>query len=142
MKILISVSLWLFPSILPYSSVSADPNHNDSFSLTQELDNAPKEIRSPPLTHGSTSKNKFANFEPVEKDGRTIGYKITPTELGMPLFSKYGLVSGDVVTMINGISIVNQKNATRALRKLVKAPSIDLEILRNKIKVKLSISLE
>ena len=143
MENIFAYAFCLIACILSSAVASAEPEDESTPSRIWKLEDPPKAIRSPPLTTGGNATiNSFATAVPVRKDDRIIGYKLVPKEKGVPLFAKYGLLSGDVVAKVNGISLANQKNAIRALRKLVKAPSIDLEILRNDVPIKLIIHLE
>ena len=85
--------------------------------------------------------DKLVSAVPYRENGRILGYKITPKQQD-GLLSNYGVLPGDVVTRVNGIALANQKNAIRALRKLVKAPSIDISILRDGAELPVSIALE
>ena len=105
-----------------------------------ELPESPKEIRDT-LVSNPAMLNKLVSAVPYRENGRILGYKITPKQQD-GLLANYGVLPGDVITRVNGIALANQKNAIRALRKLVKAPSIDLSILRDGAELPVSIALE
>ncbi len=105
-----------------------------------ELPDSPKEIRDT-LVKNPAILNKLVSAVPYRENGRILGYKITPKQQD-GLLANYGVLPGDVVTRVNGIALANQKNAIRALRKLVKAPSIDISILRDGAELPVSIALE
>jgi len=105
-----------------------------------QLPDSPKEIRDT-LVSNPAMLNKLVSAVPYRENGRILGYKITPKQQD-GLLANYGVLPGDVITRVNGIALANQKNAIRALRKLVKAPSIDLSILRDGAELPVSITLE
>jgi len=105
-----------------------------------QLPESPKEIRDT-LVKNPAMLNKLVSAVPYRENGRILGYKITPKQQD-GLLANYGVLPGDVVTRVNGIALANQKNAIRALRKLVKAPSIDISILRDGAELPVSIALE
>jgi len=105
-----------------------------------QLPDSPKEIRDT-LVSNPAILNKLVSAVPYRENGRILGYKITPKQQDGVL-ANYGVLPGDVITRVNGIALANQKNAIRALRKLVKAPSIDLSILRDGAELPVSIALE
>ncbi len=105
-----------------------------------QLPESPKEIRDT-LVSNPAMLSKLVSAVPYRENGRILGYKITPKQQD-GLLANYGVLPGDVVTRVNGIALANQKNAIRALRKLVKAPSIDLSILRDGAELPISIALE
>ena len=105
-----------------------------------QLPDSPKAIRDT-LVSNPAILNKLVSAVPYRENGRILGYKITPKQQDGVL-ANYGVLPGDVITRVNGIALANQKNAIRALRKLVKAPSIDLSILRDGAELPVSIALE
>lgn len=105
-----------------------------------QLPESPKEIRDT-LVSNPAMLNKLVSAVPYRENGRILGYKITPKQQD-GLLANYGVLPGDVITRVNGIALANQKNAIRALRKLVKATSIDISILRDGAELPVSIALE
>ena len=118
------------------STVASNGSNNEPI----QLPDSPKEIRDA-LVSNPAILNKVLSAVPFRENGRILGYKITPKQQD-GLLANYGVLPGDVVTRVNGISLANQKNAIRALRKLVKAPSLDLSILRDGAELPINISLE
>ena len=113
---------------------------NGSNNAPIQLPDSPKEIRDT-LVSNPAILNKLVSAVPYRENGRILGYKITPKQQN-GLLANYGVLPGDVVTRVNGIALANQKNAIRALRKLVKAPSLDLSILRDGAELPINIALE
>ena len=113
---------------------------NGSNNTPIQLPDSPKEIRDT-LVSNPAILNKLVSAVPYRENGRILGYKITPKQQD-GLLANYGVLPGDVVTRVNGIALANQKNAIRALRKLVKAPSLDLSILRDGAELPINIALE
>lgn len=105
-----------------------------------ELPDSPKEIRDT-LARNPGMLNKLVSAVPYRENGRILGYRLTPKQSGA-LLETYGVFAGDVVTRVNGIALANQKNGIRALRKLVKANSIDLTILRDGVELPINIPLQ
>ncbi len=105
-----------------------------------ELPESPKEIRDT-LARNPAMLNKLVSAVPYRENGRILGYRLTPKQ-GGALLETYGVFAGDVVTRVNGIALANQKNGIRALRKLVKASSVDLTILRDGVELPINIPLE
>ncbi len=105
-----------------------------------ELPESPKEIRDT-LARNPAMLNKLVSAVPYRENGRILGYRLTPKQSG-GLLETNGILPGDVVTRVNGIALANQKNGIRALRKLVKATSVDLTILRDGVELPISIPLE
>jgi general secretion pathway protein C len=105
-----------------------------------QLPESPKEIRDT-LARNPAMLNKLVSAVPYRENGRILGYRLTPKQSGA-LLETYGVFAGDVVTRVNGIALANQKNGIRALRKLVKASSVDLTILRDGVELPINIPLE
>ena len=105
-----------------------------------DLPESPKALRDT-LVKNPAMLNRLVSAVPYRENGRILGYKLTPKQNGAILESN-GVLPGDVVTSVNGIALANQKNGIRALRKLVKATSIDLTILRDGVEVPINIPLE
>lgn len=105
-----------------------------------ELPESPKAIRDT-LVKNPAMLNKLVSAVPYRENGRILGYRLTPKQNGA-ILEMNGILPGDVVTRVNGIALANQKNGIRALRKLVKASTVDLTILRDGVEMPISISLE
>ena len=123
---------------LPGANVARQAQGNNGEPI--QLPESPKDIRDT-LVKNPAMLNKLVSAVPYRENGRILGYKITPKQQD-GLLANYGVLPGDVVTRVNGIALANQKNAIRALRKLVKAPSIDISILRDGAELPVSIALE
>jgi len=123
---------------LPRGDVAG--NNNSGNNAPVQLPDSPKEIRDT-LAKNPALLNKIVSAVPYRENGRILGYRITPKQ-GGALLEQNGVLPGDVVTRVNGIALANQKNGIRALRKLVKASSVDLTILRDGVEIPLSIPLE
>ncbi|VAW64213.1 hypothetical protein MNBD_GAMMA09-1348 [hydrothermal vent metagenome] len=77
-----------------------------------------------------TSFGKFAIPVPYMEKGRLRGYRLQP-QGDRTLFDKVGLQTNDVIIALNGIKLNNPSSGLKALRKLQRAKSIDLTVLRN-----------
>lgn len=105
-----------------------------------DLPESPRAIRDT-LARNPAMLNKLVSAVPYRENGRILGYRLTPKQ-GGGLLEANGILPGDVVTRVNGIALANQKNGIRALRKLVKANTVDLSILRDGVEIPISIPLE
>lgn len=105
-----------------------------------ELPESPREIRDT-LARNPAMLNRLVSAVPYRENGRILGYRLTPKQ-SSSLLEANGILPGDVVTRVNGIALANQKNGIRALRKLVKATSVDLTILRDGVELPVSIPLQ
>ncbi|OED39439.1 type II secretion system protein GspC [Chromatiales bacterium (ex Bugula neritina AB1)] len=119
---------------------TANLNPQGGSNAPIELPQSPKEIRDT-LARNPAMLNKLVSAVPYRENGRILGYRLTPKQDGS-LLEQNGVLPGDVVTRVNGIALANQKNGIRALRKLVKASSVDLTILRDGIEIPISIPLQ
>ena len=122
---------------LPASSGQAAGNNTDG---AIELPESPREIRDT-LARNPAMLNRLVSAVPYRENGRILGYRLTPKQ-SSTLLEANGILPGDVVTRVNGIALANQKNGIRALRKLVKATSVDLTILRDGVELPVSIPLQ
>ncbi|RDH82875.1 MAG: type II secretion system protein GspC [endosymbiont of Galathealinum brachiosum] len=77
-----------------------------------------------------TSFGKYAIPVPVNKNGRTVGYRLQP-QGDRSLFDAVGLDPDDVIIAVNGVELNNPTKGLKALRSLQRAKSIDLTVLRN-----------
>lgn len=68
--------------------------------------------------------------QPYQKDGKLYGYRIRPGK-DRQLLRKFGLRSGDVVTVVNGIPMNNPIKALEVLRDLSTATQVTVEVERN-----------
>ena len=123
---------------LPGAGVQAAANPQSGTPI--ELPESPREIRDT-LVQNPAMLNKLVSAVPYRENGRILGYRLTPKQSG-GLLETNGILPGDVVTRVNGIALANQKNGIRALRKLVKATSVDLTILRDGVEIPISIPLQ
>ncbi len=70
------------------------------------------------------------SMSPYSERGRFIGYKVTPGR-DRALFDQVGLISGDIVTAVNGIELDTPAKGLNVLRSLQTANSVRLDIKRN-----------
>lgn len=68
--------------------------------------------------------------EPYWENGRLIGYRLRPGRDAGAL-AKFGIQSGDVVTAINGISLVDPAGRMELLRNISNAAQFKVNMLRN-----------
>jgi len=68
--------------------------------------------------------------EPYWENGHLIGYRLRPGRDAGAL-AKFGIQSGDVVTAINGVSLVDPSGRMELLRTLTNAAEFNVDLLRN-----------
>jgi general secretion pathway protein C len=76
--------------------------------------------------------------EPYWDNGRLIGYRLRPGRDAGAL-AQFGVQSGDVVTAINGVSLVDPAGRMELLRKLPGATEFNVDLLRSGQPVSISI---
>jgi len=69
-------------------------------------------------------------MNPKSERGRFIGYEVNPGR-DRALFDRVGLMSGDIVTAVNGIQLDTPAKGLNVLRSLQTANSVRLDIKRN-----------
>jgi len=69
-------------------------------------------------------------MNPKSEKGRFIGYEVKPGR-DRALFDRVGLMSGDIVTAVNGIQLDTPAKGLNVLRSLQTANSVRLDIKRN-----------
>lgn len=67
--------------------------------------------------------------EPYWENGRMMGYRLRPGRDASAL-SKFGIQSGDVVTAINGVSLVDPAGRTELLRNISNATQLNVDLIR------------
>lgn len=68
--------------------------------------------------------------EPVNRDGKLVGYRIRPNK-DRTVMRKFGLRPGDIVTGVNGMPLDNPLNGLEILNTLKNASQVNLEVERN-----------
>ena len=76
--------------------------------------------------------------EPFWDNGRLIGYRLRPGR-DPRLLAKFGIQNGDVVTAVNGVSVVDPAGRLELLRKLPVATQVNVDLLRDGQPVSISI---
>ena len=76
--------------------------------------------------------------EPYWDNGRLIGYRLRPGR-DPRLLAQFGIQNGDVVTAVNGVSVVDAAGRLELLRKLPVATQVNLDLLRDGQPVTISI---
>jgi len=69
-------------------------------------------------------------MNPKSERGKFIGYEVNPGR-DRALFDRVGLISGDIVTAVNGIQLDTPAKGLNVLRSLQTASSVRLDIKRN-----------
>lgn len=79
--------------------------------------------------------------EPYWDNGRLIGYRLRPGR-DAGVLAKFGIQSGDVVTAINGVSVVDPAGRMELLRTISNAAQFNVDLLRNGRAYSIAIPLE
>jgi len=80
-------------------------------------------------------------MSPKSERGRFIGYEVKPGR-DRALFDRVGLMSGDIVTSVNGIQLDTPAKGLNVLRSLQTANSVRLDIKRNGRSQSLNVSID
>lgn len=72
---------------------------------------------------------KFARVAPVIQGGKMVGYRLNPGR-DPQLFNELGLEPGDIVTVVNGISVTSPAEMGNVLNQLTTASSLSVVVLR------------
>jgi len=131
---------------LPVSTSTADSGRSQRSRTSTRSRRSSRSTRTQLPTTGETSallkeyRNALINdpqkvmglvrAQPYQKDGKLYGYRIRPGK-DRQLLRKFGLRSGDVVTMVNGIPMNNPIKALEVLRDLSTATQVTVEVERN-----------
>jgi len=86
--------------------------------------------------------NKVLSVEPYRVDGKLNGYRILPSKHNPGVLETYGILDGDVLSIVNNIKLDSQKQGIRALRNAIKANSLEIVVIRDKKEIPITISLE
>lgn len=78
--------------------------------------------------------------EPFRQGGRFVGYRVRPGQ-DAALFAKFGLQSGDVITALNGVSVVNPQGRLELMRTIGSASQVTVDLLRNGAQQSISIPI-
>ncbi len=78
--------------------------------------------------------------EPFRQGGRFVGYRVRPGQ-DASLFAKFGLQNGDVVTALNGVSVVNPQGRLELMRTIGSASQVTVDLLRNGARQSISIPI-
>ncbi len=128
------------PIALPRARTSAAIGNNNQNNALVDLPTTPKELRDK-LVKNPSMLGKIVSATPYQEGGKLKGYRLQPKQ-NPEILEAQGIMANDVITQVNGIDLNSQKQGIRALRKLVKADSIELTILRDGIEVPVVISMD
>jgi len=103
----------------------------------EQLTSIRQEILSNPTSFGN-----YALPVVVKKNGKQLGYRLQPQQMGEILMQEVGLEASDVITEINGIRLDNPQNGISALRQLSTANNVSISVMRNGTEVPLNIQLQ
>jgi general secretion pathway protein C len=88
--------------------------------------------------------NRLARVTPVTSQNKLLGYRIFPIggSNSQQAFAKLGLVSGDLLTAINGTPLDDPNKSNAVLQTLSSAASASVTVLRNGAPLELNLNLE
>ncbi len=122
------------------TTASRSRNQRGTPSHLANLPSNPRKLRDH-FIKNPTTLAELVTTRPYRKNGKLIGYTIRPKQR-RDILESHGLVAGDIVTEVNGIKLSSSQQGLKALRKLVKASSIELVVLRGGVETPISVSLE
>ena len=111
------------------SAGSEQPDDSSTQIDTSSPGAALSDIREEILAN-PTSFGKYAIPVPYKKNGRLIGYRLTP-QGDRTLFDVVGLDPQDVVIAVNGVQLDDPAEGLKALRELQSASQVNITVLRN-----------
>ncbi len=128
------------PPPLPQMNNASEPNGANG----ESMGNAPMDMpgASSQGSGANTSKASLlevVNAQPYERDGKFIGYQLTPGS-NVAMFNQYGLQSGDIATAVNGTVLDSPATAMQALQAASTASQVNLTLLRNGQEINLPIN--
>lgn len=124
-----------------------------SFQQPEQAEPVAEPASEPPVTGSSLGqfrqealKNptrllEVASPQPYEKDGKFLGYQLSPGS-NAALFNQLGLQQGDVVTAVNGTVLDSPATAAQALQGVASATQVNLNILRGDQEISLPVNLQ
>ena len=93
-------------------------------TLNKEAVAATNEIRKSP-----SSFSDYIAITPAERNGETMGYRITPGKKPK-LFRAAGFKAGDIIVEINGLDLTDAQQSMEAMQSLRTAQSLQLTVNR------------
>ncbi len=82
---------------------------------------------------------RFARVSPVMLEGKMVGYRMNPGSEPQ-LFNELGLEAGDIITAVNGISVIDPAQMGNVLNQLTTSSSLTVEVDRRGQKQTLSLN--
>ncbi len=117
-----SLMLYTADEPRPAAAISAKPSKVISRSITG--------LKGQSVAAKANSLLNMVDFSIVREDGEIQGYRVSP-RANPEKFTQAGLVSGDLVTAVNGIALSSPQSAVELLQQLRSASSAELEVRRN-----------
>lgn len=77
---------------------------------------------------------------PKNEGGRFLGYQLQPGR-DPQFMARYGLMPGDVVTAVNGMTLDSPVKGMQAMKDLAKVDTLDLEVERNGIRQRFTLPI-
>jgi general secretion pathway protein C len=95
------------------------------------------------IANNNTLFNGLARVQAVLAQGKLIGYRLFPTGTNsQQAFAKLGLISGDLLTAINGTPLDDPNKASDILQTLASAASASVTVSRNGTPTEVNLNLE
>jgi general secretion pathway protein C len=88
--------------------------------------------------------SRLARVTPVASQGKLVGYRIFPVggANSLQAFNKLGLVSGDMLTAVNGTTLDDPTKSNAVLQTLSSASSATVTVVRNGTPLEVNLNLE
>jgi general secretion pathway protein C len=122
-----------------------------SFTMTPQTGGAPPVALGPtPLQRlqqvasNGTLFSQLARITPVRSQNKLVGYRVFPSggNNSVQAFSKLGLVSGDLLTAVNGTPLDDPTKSAAVLQTLSSAASASVTVQRNGTPMELNLNME
>jgi general secretion pathway protein C len=88
--------------------------------------------------------SRLARITPVTAQNKLLGYRMFPVggTNSLQAFSKLGLVSGDLLTAVNGTALDDPAKSNAVLQTLASAASASVTVVRNGTPMEINLNLE
>lgn len=93
-------------------------------SLSTEALQASNQLQSQPSSFAD-----FISVSPHRPDGELVGYRVRPGKSPL-LFTEVGLITGDIITSINGLDLTDLQQSIEAMNMLKQLESLQMTLIR------------
>ncbi|QHJ12227.1 Type II secretion system protein C [Paraglaciecola mesophila] len=109
----------------PAPEMAPSPTQDNVITLSDDVIDATRMLQQQPANF-----TDFISVAPHSENGELQGYRVSPGKKP-ELFKAAGLLSGDVITDINGLNLTDPQQAVEAMGELRAAQSLQITVSRN-----------